>query len=150
MSCIEKLYLSCFSPISFLTSTSPGENFTMEILKQLCYLWMHISQDPIIGVGQHKDTYLDRVMVHYSQYRPAGTQSRMVRSIETKWRDLKKIVANVFGCYQTIKDLNIFVTNLNNTLQKVQELYIQKYLLKKEFQDVECWQFWLGERDRKE
>ncbi|CAM6086529.1 unnamed protein product [Calypogeia fissa] len=117
----------------------PAQNFSNAKLKQLCYSWMQISQDPIVGSRQRNVTFWDRVAQHYNGHRPTSTQERGARSLESKWGELKHDVAKFAGTYSTVEDLWISGTNAEDTLQKAQELHVTKHPKGKSFAFTDCW-----------
>ncbi|CAM6083793.1 unnamed protein product [Calypogeia fissa] len=100
---------------------------------------MQISQDPIVESGQRNVTFWDRVAQHYNGHRPTSTQERGARSLESKWGELKHDVAKFAGTYSTVEDLRIFGTNVEDTLQKAQELYVTKHPKGKSFAFTDYW-----------
>ncbi|CAM6085192.1 unnamed protein product [Calypogeia fissa] len=71
------------------TKSSRGSNFTGVELNQLCASWMHVSQDPIVGSAQKQGAFWDRTVKHYNDNKPKERERRNVRSLETKWSDMK-------------------------------------------------------------
>ncbi|CAM6090693.1 unnamed protein product [Calypogeia fissa] len=119
---------------------SRGSNFATAELKQLCCSWMHISQDPIIGGGQQNLTFWDRVGKHYNDSRPAGSQERGSRSLESKWSEIKHDVAKFSGSYSSVVDARHSGTNEVDTLQRAKELYQTKHSKNKVFLYLDQWQ----------
>jgi hypothetical protein len=73
-----------------------GKNFSPDEERQLCRSCLHISQDPIIGNGQHSTAFWERILKHYNNHLPTGCEPRPSRSLETKWGIIKPDVANFF------------------------------------------------------
>ena len=44
-----------------------AENYSNNDEIQLCRSWMHISQDPIVGTGQQKGRFWERILQHYTK-----------------------------------------------------------------------------------
>ena len=62
-----------------------GRNFSSEEERQLCRSFLHVSQDPIAGIGQRTRAFWDRIAKHYQEHKPTGREDRPSRSLETKW-----------------------------------------------------------------
>ncbi|CAM6128949.1 unnamed protein product [Calypogeia fissa] len=71
------------------TKSSRGSNFTRAKLNQLCASWMHVLQNPIVGFAQKQGAFWDRTVKHYNDNKPKEQERRNVRSLETKWSDVK-------------------------------------------------------------
>lgn len=96
---------------------SRGSKFTKTELNQLCYSWMQISQDPIVGSAKKNQTFRDRVAIHYNSHRPASTQERPSIIGE----QLKHDIARFSGTHATVVDLRILGSNADDTLKKAHD-----------------------------
>ncbi|CAM6098099.1 unnamed protein product [Calypogeia fissa] len=116
-----------------------GKNFLPAELKQLCFSFLEISQDPCVGNGQRKDNFWELVSEHYDANKPAGLETKTSKSLDTKWGDVRKAVTRFVGCYQAVEDLNISSTNSEDTLDKAKELFKQRCSKGKDFTFIVCW-----------
>jgi hypothetical protein len=76
-----------------------GRNFSNEEEMQVCRSQLCISQEPIVGNGQRKEAFWDRVSTHYNCHRPRGLGEHSARSIETKWSVIKHDVSKFCAAY---------------------------------------------------
>jgi hypothetical protein len=76
-----------------------GRNFTTDDEMQLCRSQLCILQDPIVGNGQRREAFWERVCVHFNRHRPRGVGARTARSIETKFGIIKHDVSKFCGVY---------------------------------------------------
>ena len=83
-----------------------GKNFCLEEEEQCCRSFMHTSTDSRREIGQKNAAFWTSVALHYAWHKPEGGADRHARSLETKWSDIKAVVAKFTGCYWAIKDLD--------------------------------------------
>ncbi|CAM6104608.1 unnamed protein product [Calypogeia fissa] len=121
------------------TKSARGSNFTGAELNQLCASWMHVSQDPILGSAQKQGALWDRTAKHCNEQRPKDREQRNVRSLETKWSDLKRDVARFSGCFSAVVDAHHSGDNEEDTQRRAKELYVTKDPKSKEFMYINQW-----------
>jgi hypothetical protein len=86
--------------------TEKGRNFCPGEEEQCCRSFMHTSIESRRGIGQKNAAFWTSIASHYARHKPDGGVDRPARSLETKWRDIKVVVAKFTGCYWTIKDVD--------------------------------------------
>lgn len=116
-----------------------GKIFGPAELKQLCYSFLEISQDPCVGSRQRKENLWERVRENYKKRKSKGLKSRTAKSLESKWGDVRKTTTRFIACVKTVEDFDISGTNNEDTLIKVKELYKTKHSKGKEFSYIECY-----------
>jgi hypothetical protein len=87
------------------------------------------------GIGQKNAAFWTSVASHYARHKPDGGVDRPARSLETKWCDIKVVVAKFTGCYWTIKDVDesgkiediIVLDAMNLYKQKCGKAYVFKH-----------------------
>jgi hypothetical protein len=117
---------SRFSAMAAETDTSrsrKGRNFSNEEEMQVCRSQLCISQDPIVGNGQRKEAFWDRVSTHYNRHWPRGLGESSARSIETKWGVIKHDVSKFCAVYGHCYDNRESGRSLDDILQAALELY---------------------------
>jgi hypothetical protein len=100
-----------------------GKNFTNEEELQVCRSQLSISQDPIVGNGQRKESFWDRVGIHYKRHQPRSGGECKPRSIETKWGVIKHDVGKFVSAYGFVFDNKQSGTCLDDVLRDALELY---------------------------
>ena len=98
---------------------------------------MHTSTDSKRGIGQKNAAFWTNVATHYTRHKPEGGADRHVRSLETKWSDIKQFVAKFSGFYLSVKNLNESGKNEDDIVLDAMNLYKQKY--RKTFVLKHCW-----------
>jgi hypothetical protein len=118
--------------------TKKGRNFCPEEEEQCCRSFMHTSTDARRGIGQKNATFWISVAAHYARHKPAGGADRPVRSLETKWNDIKTSVAKFVGCYNcSIKELDESGKTEDDVVIDAMNLY--KIKCGKPFVLKHCW-----------
>jgi hypothetical protein len=74
-----------------------GKNFNRAEEEQLCISILFVSQDRIVGNQQRVGVFWERITDHYDEYRPDAPRPQ--RSLETKWRLIKRDVSCFCGVY---------------------------------------------------
>ncbi|CAM6106793.1 unnamed protein product [Calypogeia fissa] len=103
-----------------------GKNFSPAELKQLCFSFLEILQDPCVGNGQRKENFWERISEHYDANKPASLEIRTSKSLETdankpasleirtsksletKWGDVRKAVTCFVGCSKLWRTLTFW------------------------------------------
>ena len=98
---------------------------------------MHTSTDSRRGIGQKNAAFWTSVALHYARHKPEGGADRPARSLETKWSDIKTVVAKFTGCYWSIKDLDESGKTEDDIVLDAMNLYKQK--CGKAFVLKHCW-----------
>ena len=86
--------------------TKKGRNFCPEEEEQCCKSFLHTSTDSRRGIGQKNAAFWTFVALHYARHKPYGGADCPARSLETKWSDIKTVVAKFTCCYESIKNLD--------------------------------------------
>jgi hypothetical protein len=68
----------------------------------VCRSVLHILQDPIVGNGQWREVFWDRIFTHYNQNWPSSCGECPARSLETKWGTIKHDVSKFIGVYNQV------------------------------------------------
>jgi hypothetical protein len=110
-----------------------GRNFTTEEEIQLCRSQLCISQDPIVGNGQRREAFWERVSVHFNRHRPRGLGARTARSIETKFGVIKHDVSKFWGAYGFCFNNKESGQSLDDILQAALGLYKVQHMNKQPF-----------------
>ena len=116
-----------------------GKIFSSEEEQQVCRSFLCISQDPVIGNGQHSGTFWERVAEHYNQNRPTTGGGRFARSLETKWGSIKHDVAKFVEVYKQVHLCRKSGYSLDNILKNALELYKVKHPKQQSFIFLHCW-----------
>jgi hypothetical protein len=90
-----------------------GRNFTTE----------EEMQDPIVGNGERKEAFWERVCLHFNRHRPHGLGARMARSIETKFGAIKHDVSKFCGAHGFCVNNKESGQSLDNVLEAALDLY---------------------------
>ena len=98
---------------------------------------MYTSRDSRRGIGQKNAQFWINVITHYARHKPEGGTDHHVRSLETKWSDIKQYVVKFSGCYQSVKDLNESEKSEDDFVLDAMSLYKQK--CGKVFVLKHCW-----------
>lgn len=106
--------------------SSRGKNFNSEELRQLCRSYLQIQQDPIVGTGQKRENFWERVAEHYNRHKLEGHDVRTGKSLETKTGDVRSQTHKFKNCYQQIKDLNLTGVSEEDIIEKAHQLYVKK------------------------
>jgi hypothetical protein len=53
--------------IAFITKSKKGNNIFTKEERQLCYSFLHVSQDPTTSTNLRSITFWDRIHEHYNQ-----------------------------------------------------------------------------------
>lgn len=85
--------------------TKKAHSFYMEEEEQCCRNFMHASTDSRRGISQINIAFWSIVALYCNRHKPEGGADCPTRSLETKWDDIKVVVARFIGCYWTIKDV---------------------------------------------
>ncbi|CAM6091189.1 unnamed protein product [Calypogeia fissa] len=120
-------------------ASSQGKNFNSAELKLLCYSYLEISQDPLVGAGQRKQDFWIRTYEHYDKNKGANWTPRSQKSLESKWSEVRKATTRFIGCHKTIKDLNPSGLSTKDIFNKAKELYKERDLKKKDFPFHVCY-----------
>ena len=115
--------------------TKKGRNFYMEEEEQCCRSFMHTSTNSRRGIGQKNAAFWTSVALHYARHKPEGGADCPARSLETKWNDIKTVVAKFTGCYWSIKYLDesgkieddIVLDAMNLCKQKCGKAFVLKH-----------------------
>jgi hypothetical protein len=107
-----------------------GRNFTTEEEIQLCRSQLCISQDPIVGNGQRREAFWERVSMHFNRHWPRGLGARTARSIETKFGVIKHDVSKFCGAYGFCFNNKESGQSLDNILQAALGLYKVQHVKK--------------------
>ena len=117
--------------------TKKGRNFCPEEEEQCCRSFMHTSTNARRGIGQKNVAFWIYVALHYARHKPEGGAYRPARSLETKWSDIKTVVAKFTGCYVSVKDLDESGKTEDDIVLDATNLYKQK--CGKAFVLKHCW-----------
>ncbi|CAM6115499.1 unnamed protein product [Calypogeia fissa] len=120
-------------------ASSRGKNYSASELKQLCFSVVHISQDPVVGVGQKSATFWDRVTEHYEKHKPKGCKLRGRKSLEGKWSEVRHDTAKFVGVYQQVEDTQTSGTNEADMMEKAKELFKVNHPNGMSFAYQDCW-----------
>lgn len=75
-----------------------------------------------LAVGKGERNF-GREFLSTTIHRPRGLESRLAKYLEAKWGDVQKATSGFISCYQSIEDLDISCTNIEDTLVTARELY---------------------------
>jgi hypothetical protein len=104
-----------------------GKNFSSDEDQQVCRSVLHISQDPIVGNGQRKEAFWERITTHYNWNKPIGGGECPSRSLEMKWGIIKHDVAKFIGVHKQVSSCRESGSSPDNVLQNALELYKVKH-----------------------
>jgi hypothetical protein len=79
-----------------------GKKIVVDEERQLCCLFLHRSQDSMIGNQQKFATFWERVQNHFNESRPTDCAPRFALSLETKWGIIKHDVAKFVRHYTIV------------------------------------------------
>jgi hypothetical protein len=116
-----------------------GRNFSNEEEMQVCRSQLCILQDPIVGNGQRKEAFWDRVSTHYNRHWPRGLGESSARSIETKWGVIKHDVSKFCAVYGHCYDNRESGQSLDDILQAALELYKVQQARNQPIVYFHCW-----------
>jgi hypothetical protein len=116
-----------------------GRNFTTEEEMQLCCCQLCISQDSIVGNGQRREAFWERVCTHFNQHRPRGLGARTARSIETKFGVIKHDVSKFYGAHGFCVNNKESGQSLDDVLQAALDLYKVQHPKHQSFVFLHCW-----------
>lgn len=120
--------------------TTRGKNSKVDKECQLCLLFLHVSHDPIIGNGQKKVKFWERITSHLNNHRPARVdEPRLLSSLESKWSSINYEVSWSTMTYKNIVFLNQLGTLSKDTLEKAKEIFKAKHPKGKMFAFLTCW-----------
>ncbi|XXQ32281.1 No apical meristem-associated C-terminal domain-containing protein [Plasmodiophora brassicae] len=114
-----------------------GTNFTDAEDVQLVRSWLNVSQDPATGTGQSKETFWERVEVHFCNNTTSG--ARTARSLQTKWGTVQRDVSKFVGSYASVNALDESGTNEEEQTEKALKLYQQTHPKNAQFAYLHCW-----------
>jgi hypothetical protein len=60
-------------------------NMSDSELRQLCLSYLAITQDPVVGVYQRRESYWTRIESHYNERRPSTSPVRSLKSLQDKF-----------------------------------------------------------------
>lgn len=103
-----------------------GKNFNAEELRQLCLSFLEIMQDSCKGNQQKKNTFWMRITADYNKNKSHDLAERPLKSLETKWGDIRKDVTKFMGCYEQVENAKHSGDNEEDTFRKACELFKQK------------------------
>jgi hypothetical protein len=106
---------------------------------QLCRSHMNISQDACMGNGQRKETFWDRVGVHYNRHKPIGCGARSARSLDSKWVSIKHDVSKFVSAYGHVFNNAESGKSDEDILQDALELYKVRHAKGHPFVYLHCW-----------
>jgi hypothetical protein len=112
-------------------------NFNPEEEERCCRSFMHTFTDARRGIGQKNAAFWSQIALHYARHKPDGGADRPARSLETKWSDIKCVVAKFTGCYVSVKDLQESGKTEDDIVLDAMNLYKQK--VGKAFVLKHCW-----------
>ena len=84
---------------------SKGKNFSSDEERQLTRSMLSISQDPIGGNQQKHWTYWERIASHFNSA-CVSTEDRSLRSLETKWGQIKHDISEFIGIVSQVRRLH--------------------------------------------
>jgi hypothetical protein len=116
-----------------------GRNFTTDEEMQLCRSQLCISQDPIVGNGQRRESFWERICVHFNRHQPRGVGARTAGSIETKFGIIKHDVSKFCGAYGFCFNNKESGQSLDDILQATLDLYKVQYPKNQSFIFLHCW-----------
>jgi hypothetical protein len=99
--------------------------------------FMHTSTDSRRGIGQKNLAFWTSVALHYARHNPKGGVDRPTMSLETKWCDIKVVVAKFTECYWTIEEFDESGKTEYDIVLDAMNLYKQK--CGKAFVFKHCW-----------
>ena len=84
--------------------SSRGQSYTTSEDIHLCRVWLDISQNPVIGINQSKDTFWKRVSSEYNKQKPDATmQDRTDRSCRCRMTIILPAINEFRGCVQQVE-----------------------------------------------
>jgi hypothetical protein len=86
--------------------TKKGMIICSEEEEQCSRSFMHTSTDSWRGIGQKNLAFWTSIALHYARHNPKGGVDCPTRSLETKWCDIKAVVAKFTICYWTIEEFD--------------------------------------------
>jgi hypothetical protein len=76
-----------------------GKAFGSAEHKQLCFSYLEISEDPVVGMSQKNNGFWERVAEHYNA---REKPSRPWKSLEYKWGLIRKDTTKFISMYETV------------------------------------------------
>ena len=116
-----------------------GKNFNSEEERILCRSFLHVSQDPISGIGQRNTAFWERITRHYNDSKLRSSPLRLARSLEMKWGQIKHDVSKFCGAYKSILDCRESGTSLDDVLERALEYYKDRHPKQIPFTYLHCW-----------
>lgn len=107
---------------------------------QLCWSFLHTSQDLIIDNKHHSDTFWEQMALHHNQLKPNGHVEGSTQSLEMKWSLIKHHdISKFVGVYGNIASLNESRSSTEYILHNAFQLYKLKHLKCLGFCFLHCW-----------
>ena len=71
----------------------------------LCFLWISISEDPLVNTNKEDNTFWGRAATHYKEDLPGAT-TRSFGSLKARWGVLQKAINKLRACVNKVKQHN--------------------------------------------
>jgi len=114
-----------------------SNNFGIEEERQLTRSVLSVSQHPITGNQQNNDAFWQHILAHFNANKPCD--ERLVRSLKSKWGQIKHDIAKFISVHLAIKRLKPTCTSLGEIILLAKELYSSKHLKNLDFTFEHCW-----------
>jgi hypothetical protein len=115
-----------------------GKNFSSEEALQLCRSYLSISKDSTKGTNQKASTFYERITDHFNANKPAESELRKIRSVETKWLSISKACGKFSDARAAVKDLRRSGASVEDELDDALRVY--QVTNGEEFKFLHCWQ----------
>ncbi|XP_020247920.1 glutathione S-transferase T3-like [Asparagus officinalis] len=100
---------------------------------------MDISQDPIIGRNQSRDTFWSRVEDRYNELQDQHFEARTSRSVHSRMEIISNEVRKLNACLRQVENLNPSGASNEDILVRAKMLFTQEPKYKKGFKFDHVW-----------
>jgi hypothetical protein len=81
------------------------KNFTPTEDEMICFAYLNVSKDPIVGVNQAMQCYSARIVEFYNENKNTANPTTS-SSLQHRWSDIQKDTSRFYGFYAEIKKRN--------------------------------------------
>ncbi|XP_062099076.1 glutathione S-transferase T3-like [Humulus lupulus] len=120
-------------------SSSRTDSYSLEEDMHLCHVYTDISQDPIIGRNQSRNSFWARVESEYHKNEKFSNQPRPRRSLQTRMTTIIGAVAKLRGCINQIQNKNPSGASQEDILNQAKMLLAQEKKYSRGFKFDHVW-----------
>ncbi|XP_074589599.1 uncharacterized protein LOC141845443 [Curcuma longa] len=128
----------------FQLCSSRSSSYSVEEDKHLCHVYLHISQNPIIGINQKKDQFWARVEMEYNQDPKFKNSERPRRSLQKRMNTIIAAISKLKGCIRQVEETNPNGASEEDIINRAQMLLVQDPNCSKGFKFGHVWSILQG------